>query len=443
MFAAAKEKRKQEKEEQNNRGSWSSEYENTYWASLQTDNVRVFRIIGYPLSDRQSGTDPKRINLSKIRSDNGSQFYCIFPDHKSNPDWILWKIYDLVTDGSFTGSGKSRHKEYKYQQSHPECFRRVVYNNTEGNAYEKGWTPQTKVIMNVIDRMDPEFHKQTRHSKLLSSKCNPIKDKPGNFWYDWGVPIACYNTIWDEVVEYAGDWADYDIGIKKLDDTPFYMAYHGTNDAHKMKEVSKYVAQGPMTPEEEAYELYDLDEMFAVTSYTKIKAKLGQFIKKVDTDFGMNFSTELDLLVQQEQAKWKAEGKNQFGYKPSEKKAPEKTPGAMPYDSFTDSEDPIPAYVPDTADTAQVADRQASAPTRVAPVEINWAALADGSFNGTKYLGVPLMTDAEKAMVIGINEDGSFKYQPGLEILKNTKNQFMSPEAFHVDPLSGEVWMAI
>ena len=438
MFAKAKEKRETEKAEESNRGSWSGEYENTYWMALQSNAVRVFRIIGCPMSVRQDGTDPKKINVAYMKADNGSMFYCIFPDKTSEPDWILWKIYDLVTRGSFTGVGKSRHKIYDFDKIHPECFKRVVYNDREGNQYEKGWLPQTRLVMNVIDRHDPEFHKNTKHTKILSSKANESKSKPGTFFYDWGVPMACYNTIWDEVVEYSGDWADYDVAVKKLDDTPYYMAYHGVNDAHKIKDVANLVVNGPITPEEEAYEKYNLDEMFGVTSYTKIKAKLGQFIKKVDADFGTNFTAELEALAEKEQERWKNEGRNKFGYKNVPKPAVQQstTTSVPSHNDFEDAD--VPAY---SGDEEEYDSRRAfTEPERVRKTSIDWAGLADGSYNGTKYVGVPEMTDEEKACVISINGDGSFVYKEGLEILKNTKNGFLSPASFHVDPLSGEIW---
>lgn len=435
MFAAAKEKRKQEIEESKNRGSWSGEYDTTYWCALQNDTCRVLRILSNPLSDRQTPYDMKKINVSRIKADNGGMTYIIFPDHKTNADWILWRIYDLVTKGVLVGSGKSRHKVFDYQDSHPECFRRVVYNDRENNQYEKGWTPQARIIMNIIDRHDPEFHKNTKHSKLLSSKASEIQDKPGNFFYDWGVPSACYNHIWDEVVEYNGDWADYDIAIKKTDSEPYYIAYHGVDDAKKIGDAAKYVVDGPLTKEEESLELYNLDEMFNVTSYTKIKAKLGNFIKKVDTDFNVNFTKELEALVEKEQAQWKAEGKNQFGYKPSETKTSAKQEVIE-----EDVEADLAPYAKEeeTYETKRITNE--AEPVRVRRSSIDWDALYNGSFNGVKYLGVPEMTDEEKAMVISVKDDGSFVYESGHEILKNTKNQFMSPSEFHVDPLSGEIF---
>lgn len=438
MFAAAKEKRKQEIEESKNRSTWSGEYDATYWAALQNDSCRVFRILSNPLSDRHTPYDMKKINVARIKSDNGGMFYCIYPDHKANPNWFLWKVYDLITKGTFVGSGQSRHKVFDYQDNHPECFRRVMYNDKENSQYERGWLPQTKVVMNVIDRHDPEFHKNTKHSKLLSSKASENQEKPGNFFYDWGVPISCYNHIWDEVVEYSGDWADYDVAVKKTESEPYYTAYHGVDDAKKIGDSAKYVVQGPLTKEEEALELYNLDEMFAVTSYTKIKAKLGNFIKKVDTDFNMNFTAELEALVEKEQAQWKAEGKNQFGYK-SSSNVEKKTMTPEPSNVVEEEED-IEGDIPNFEENNYEDKRISEQPVAVRRSVIDWDALANGSYNGTKYLGVPEMTDAEKEMVVAVNEDGSFVYKEGLKILKNTKNDFYSPMPFHVDPLSGEIF---
>lgn len=445
MFAKAAEKRKQEKEESSNRSFWSGEYENTYWMALQTDGLRVFRILGDPLADRHDGSDPKKIFMSRIKADNGSSFFCIWPDRNTDADWILWRIYDLVTKGKMVGSGEARHKVFDYDKTHPECFRRVVYNDRENNQYEKGWYPQAKVIMNVIDRHDPEFHKNVKHTKLLSSKASENSEKPGNFFFEWGVPVSCYNTIWDEVVEYSGDWLDYDICVKKVNSQPYYFAYHGVNDAHKIKEVANLVVDGPLTPEELALERYNLDEMFGVTSYTKIKAKLGNFIKKVDTDFSVNFTKELEALVEKEQAQWKAEGRNQFGYKNSEKPTKHESNNEEVYDEYASDQNAfesaeIPAYNKPKIQDEYTDNRAVAEEVKVRKTSIDWEGLANGSYNGTKYLGINEMTQEEKDMVVSINQDGSFVYKEGLEILKNTKNNFKSPTKFHVDPLSGEIW---
>jgi hypothetical protein len=48
-----------------------------------------------------------------------------------------------------------------------------------------------------------------------------------------------------------------------------------------------------------------------------------------------------------------------------------------------------------------------------------WAGLANGTFNGKKYLGVPQMTPEEKALVAGVYEDGSFEWRvPNAELMR-------------------------
>jgi hypothetical protein len=54
------------------------------------------------------------------------------------------------------------------------------------------------------------------------------------------------------------------------------------------------------------------------------------------------------------------------------------------------------------------------------------------------------MTNEEKAMVESVNEDGSFVYRAvngkKPKVLLNTGSQFRSPDSFHIDPLSGDLF---
>lgn len=55
------------------------------------------------------------------------------------------------------------------------------------------------------------------------------------------------------------------------------------------------------------------------------------------------------------------------------------------------------------------------------------------------------MTDDEKDMVISVREDGSFEYVNSfngveLDLMNNPSSNFISPDLFHVDPLSGDIF---
>ena len=261
------------------------------------------------------------------------------------------------------------------------------------------------------------------------------------------------------MVEWAGDWEEYDVVLKKMSSSPWYKALQATQEYMKLSEPSKaIVVDGPLTAEERAYEMYNLDELFPVTSYRRIKEKLGEFIKKVDVDFKKNFSQELDELVAEEQRRWKEEGKNEWGFKVEKKQV---TNSASDIEGYRKEEHLVEddELVPSAPATAQAPKAEEKAPwesaeeedvpvrtrTAVSPApsaEIDWDALADGTYNGKVYKGVPYMTQEEKDYVLGVNEDGSFLYKKvqGVRILRNESSDFRAPEFFHVDPLSGDMF---
>lgn len=452
IFEEAKKRREKEKADRAARGSYSGEYESIGYVALSQDADRVVRLLGLPVDCRQSPTDPKLSYIGMLRADDGKKTRIVFPDHQTNKSWILWRVIDLVLDGKMVGQGDSRHREYTYEKVHPECFRRVRWNDNDSSPYEKGFWPTEYVNINCIDRSDMEWHRENKHTKLLSKRASKIGDSD-SFYFETGIPSLCYKTIFDEVVEPFGDWEEYDIVIRKLASQPWYKVYSGTDDFNRISEVAKtLVVDGPLTEEERSWELYDLDQLYGVTSYSKIKAKLGEFIRKVDIDFKKNFSEELESLVAKEQEQWKAEGKNQYGQKEAKASVMTTEDWGKKEEHLVEDEELVPP-VQKKEDTPpwEESHKEPEYPTRGSrreevPVrsprkmEIDWAGLADGSFNGTRYLGVPEMTDEEREAVIGIKEDGSFIYKPGLPLCRGTKSDFLSPEFFHVDPLDGEIF---
>lgn len=436
LFRRAKEQRKVEKQKKESSSYTGGDYENIVYTALssQTDG-KVVRIFGNPIVVRENPTDPKLSYISMIVGDNGKKFRCIWPGKEENSSWFLWKVFDTVA--AFTWSKEKDDKGYSkkiytHEKSHPEYLKRVLKNGLD-HKFESGWYPLRFVNLNVIDRQDPEFHKENKHSKLISKKAAEIGDT-GNFWYEPGIPLGAYNTIWDDVLEYAGDWEGYDIILRKLDDNPWYKAFHGEDDFKKLSEIEREaVISGPMTEEEKAYELYDLDRIFKVTSYSKIMNRLGDFIKKVDIDFKKSFYSELEALVEKEKAEREA---NQESDDSDVDEPSEATQEAEEIEEKEEKPIEVPKKLSSIREVATPA-------TREAKKKIDWDALADGSFNGKEYLGVPKMTEDEKSMVIKVKDDGSFEYVKEfngekVQILQNVTNQFDSPSTFHVDPLSGE-----
>lgn len=440
LFKKAMEMRKQEKEKKAAKDSFSGEdYEQIVYTSVPSNGVKLFRMYGNPLLTRMLPTDPKLSNISMIMGDNDKMFRCIWPLREEQPNWILWKIFDTVMEGTWEKTKDNKNiKILKHRKTHPECVRRVEKNNRD-NKFERGWYPSKLVNFNIIDRHDQEYHAKNKKSKLLSKKASEIGDS-GKFWYDPGIPEMAYTLIWDQIVEYFGRWDHYDIGISKQDSAPWYNVFHGVDDKVKLTqeipEFEKYHVEGPMTEEEKAYELYDLDRIYQITSYHKIKSKLGEFIKKVDVDFKKNFSEELEKLVEQEKEEY------------------EKRNAAIQAEKAVEEKVYSTTVLPKKEEIVEQVEKKKEAPTirsRVVkernPVKppINWDSLLDGSFNGTEYLGVAEMTDDEKSMVISVREDGSFEYvkyfkDHKLDIMENPRSTFKSPDLFHIDPLNGDLF---
>jgi len=376
-----------------------------------------------------------------VLGDNGKKFRCIWPNRSDDSSWILWKIYDKVL--SYDWDKANNMKRFHFAESHPEIFRRVAKNNSE-NQFESGWRPSKVVHLNVIDRHDMEWHRENSHLKVLSKKASEFGD--GRIWFEPGVPEYLYSIIWDEVVEYNGDWSNYDVVLRKLSEKPYYSAFHPIDDRKKLlKGTTDFVVDGDLTEEEMSWEGYDFDKLFKITSYTKIKSRLGKFIQKVDLDFDTKLYSELEDLVA-------IEAKNRKESEPESTSV--RGSSVEESDDDDEEEEDIDLDIEETDDEKEPAEKKESVPQRKKSVsrkppavatEIDWDSLIDGSFNGTEYLGVSEMTEEERSMVESVEEDGSFKYVKTFEgekvsLLNNPSSDFVSPDQFHIDPLSGDIF---
>lgn len=417
LFEEAKRKRKEEKERNNNNNYEGGQYEEVVYTSLSEKVDKVIRITGNPLNSRVNATDPKMSLMSMILGDNNKKFRCIWPDKNDDPNWILWQIYDKIM--SYTWDSVNNEKKFHYISSHSDLFRRVQKNNSE-NRFEQGWKPNKFVQMNIIDRHDMSWHRENKHYKILSKKAS---ENGENIWFEPGVPEYLYNVIWDDIVEYNGNWEGYDVVIRKLTEKPYYNAFHSIDDLKKIQtDAKQYIVEGDLTEEESMWEGYDLDKLFPVTSYTKIKNRLGKFIKKFDLDFNSNLSEELEYNVLLEEKERKLQDTR-------------KSTAVVEKNNIEESDLDL------DLDIEEEPKEKIKTRSRVKNDSIPWEKLSDGSYNETVYEGVSQMTEEEKSLVVSINEDGTFEYKEGnYDLLRNPSSDFISPESYHIDPLSGELF---
>jgi len=430
-FKQAKERRKKQKEEeaQNGQGGGGS-WEELNYVALANDLDVVMRIIGNPADSRSESTDPKIFEMSMIVGDNGKKFLCNWPSRDEDSGWIMRRVLDLVLTSSW--DKENNQKSYRYAKSHKEVFDQVFKNGKPENQYESGWKPSRKVFMNVIARSMMDWHVENKKTVLVSKKMSVYDE--GKVFYDRGFPVTGYNAIWDDVVEYSGDWEDYDVILRRVGADPWYKAFHGVEDRRKISEEAKtLVVEGEITEEERSWEMQDIDKITQVTSYSKLKSRIKNKLSLVDAHFNTKFHEELMDLASDEEAKRKEEAGKEAEKEIETDVAPEEPKKQVVVDKKVSPKEE--EFV------ERVAKRTARKPVEETPT-LPWEGLADGSFNGTTYKGVEKMTDDEKAMVTGISDEGQFEYVQELkgepvQLLAEEETKFMSPEQFHVCPLTG------
>jgi hypothetical protein len=426
IYEEAKKKReeerrdKAEKDKARQSGGSFTTMEPIQYVALEKEKDRIVRLLGNPKLSRNG--DPysaKDIFTSRILGDNDKYFRCNWPDKNAQSNWILWKIYDLVTSGNWVDTDvllpngkKKREKKCIYEESHPSIFYRVTKNNRIEQPYEKGWLPAKSVVINVIDRHDMEWHRQNKHTKLLSRNVNV--DKNGIAWYDAGVPESLYNTIWDEIVEKAGWFDEYDIAIRRIEGDPYYRVYHAEKGDWQIDEnVKQFVVKGSLTDEEKSWEKYNIDSITKVTSYYKIKKNLESIIGQIDKTFNKKFTEELNDFLEMERKEWE---KN--------KTIIDETKPEVPKEIKSEPKKVLQRGESTTESTKEI-------------IEVFSVNFLDKKI----YQGIDKLDDKMKAQIIGLNEkDGSLIYSkdsPQLYGCKDKKCNFESPENFSFCPKCG------
>jgi hypothetical protein len=349
--------------------------------------------------------------------------------------------------------------------THSDLYNRCAKNNNLDNAFEKGWKFSAVVLVNVIDRANYDWHAANKKYRLISKKASSYQDKT---FFDVGVPDMLYKLIEDDIVAIDGNvcWEDYDIVIKKISEDPWYKVYHGIDDAKKLDaDVKALVQERGLTPEESAWQMNDIDKLFPITAYKRIKDKLGLFFQRVDKAFNTHYYDELCGLVEKEEAE-RAERAMKFP--PDEEDIPPEEQDANEANAESaarlaemaaeapkeTSPDPVPASAPvSTPATASVhpirsETNSISAPKSHPMTHEIWEGLAKGTSpycrkdatgNPIPYLGVPKMSDADKAWVRGVFDDGSFDWFPEAgDLWEGGESRFLTAEKCLVDPLDGK-----
>lgn len=332
LALAKREQQKQQQEEvKNNAGSYG-DFEKPETIGLEDKKEKVVRVLGNPLEVRQLPTDPKLILQSYVAKDDKSGYFQLnWPVSEKNgkyipdPDWIVTKFYNKVNEGKWEkypdGQVDEKGKNGKWVKYHKDTkiFQLLENNSKEGEKFPKSFFPSKRVVMNVIDRHDT-WCIDNNHSKLLTSKKTPFEittddgTKKTIYFEDVGVPEMVWSTIMDHCR--ATSTLDIDLVITKKSDDKKYVVFDITDYPKYVTEASfKIGSKDKLTEEEKQYELYDLDKLYGVSSYSKIKRVLKTRFALCDAELGTNFVNELEVLVKLEEEERK---KNQEDQEPTE-----------------------------------------------------------------------------------------------------------------------------
>lgn len=312
---------------------------------LELDQYVVIRILGIPMEVRDATENPqfnpKLILQSEIVKDDklgyiqvnwpfvigtGKDSGKYIPD----PNWFLSRVMKKVRDakwikfteedvdnvniimkgdGTIIDKKTEKNGKFVYFNENKNCFPffdKTIRQNASPNEYPKTFYPSRLIMMNVLHKNDPEqWCQKNKHSKLL---CKNITIKDDKIYMNKGILYSTYIEIlnhFNSIKKVNSGW-DIDCIIKKYESTVNMYKYEirTARDIDIFNEdLQKVISSKPLTEEEKKYELYDLDALFPVTSYTKLKNNISGLIKLVDSELGTDFILELEELVKEENLK--------------------------------------------------------------------------------------------------------------------------------------------
>jgi len=332
----------------------------------------VFRMLGYPFEFRQNPTDAKLVLQSKMIKDGNERKIKInwrYIEKKGkyviDPEWILSKLYNKVMERKFVKytdadidpqkkiikgeDGKIKNDrgyegEYHDIHTNTQTYSRLKYNQLPTDAKSFGDAyPATRVVFNIISRMD-DWCKKNKHSKLLSTKVTTSQSVGGNgemvvrYFPETGISKSAYDEILDYMrrISLTSLSTDFIITRTHLNDKYGQNIFDGEG-ALKLnrddKSVLNRIISGDLSDEEKSYELYDLDKLFNITSYARLKRDLSGLFKLYDTEFGGNLYDELCQLALEEKEKRDAKKEKEIAIKDDDEEDNSETESVVKSDS--------------------------------------------------------------------------------------------------------------
>lgn len=397
------------------------DYESIEWTGLEPGKDKVIRILGNPPGFGEAKpSDARVVIISRIVADDGKMIrvcrpsYEYFVNNGEAPEYFLDKVI-RAAKGCRWINGK---RVCLLQEKNPALYDKVDKNGFDPSDFrykiDKGWAGRAVFLANVIDRSQMDTHRSTKHSMLLSKKISYKGDKE---YAEDGVPAYGFvDKLIPKVVAY-GPWEGYDLSVRKTGQmsNPYQVCVASRVPEEVQSDVRQYiVAQNELTEEEASWERYDLNKLYATTSYTKLWNRLRDTIRAIDKELDTHFYEELKELADEEKEKLKSEE--------AEAKEEEVSEAA------TVTEVDVAPFDINPTPKAPIKERRA--PAR----DINWSLLPHAGS----------LSDSQKAMIKSVTkqEDGSIcvDYDTDETIYRCINGCSIDgiPESFTICPVCGE-----
>lgn len=397
------------------------DYESIEWTGLEPGKDKVIRILGNPPGFGEAKpSDARVVIISRIVADDGKMIrvcrpsYEYFVNNGEAPEYFLDKVI-RAAKGCRWVNGK---RVCLLQEKNPALYDKVDKNGFDPSDFrykvDKGWAGRAVFLANVIDRGQMDTHRSTKHSMLLSKKISYKGDKE---YAEDGVPAYGFvDKLIPKVVAY-GPWEGYDLSVRKTGQmsNPYQVCVASRVPEEVQSDVRQYiVTQNELTEEEASWERYDLNKLYATTSYTKLWNRLRDTIRAIDKELDTHFYEELKELADKEKEKEKLESEE------AEAKEEEISEVATVTEAAPFDINPAPK--------APIKERRV--PTR----DIDWSLLPHAD----------LLSDSQKAMIKSVTkqEDGSIcvDYDTDETIYRCIDGCSIDgiPESFTICPVCGK-----
>lgn len=429
-----------------NRGgnSFTREYETLKWTGLEPNKMKIIRALGgVPNSPNADNFTARIVQVGWINGDNGKKFRCVLPLREANGEHIMWRVIARVNEVTYI----NRKRVYVNETKHPDIFDLVNFNglpvDDKKRKFDKGWEGRQVIVMNVIDREQMDWHRENKHTMLLSRNVSLSADGTREY-VDEGVPIyGFYDAIVKGLFKNYGNWEGYDMGIVRLGTTqqPYRIINASAFVAGKIPEVPASITplvslQGGLTEEEASWDRYDLAKIYGNTSFTKLYNNLKVSFQRIDATLGTKFTQELEFEVEKEKKERAERNANQQDDEQTGIIVQGATTTSLNTGVAPNGITQAPAYTTPTAPAAAPATRTRAA----APATTNTVKLTADKIAALK--GWSQLSDAQQKMITDVTLDRSgkvadIKFDTDEGVLGCPQCRVPAPESFTVCPSCG------